>query len=128
MATKLGTGGDASYGLLTKQATVTYADTTAAEIAVLPADSYIVDIRVDVQTAFSGGTTNLDIGTSGTANYFADNVTVSSTGRATVTLTNAGTDLSDRPLSVYCTVAAGNAAGSCTITITYFCASHSHLH
>jgi hypothetical protein len=126
MATKLGQG--LSYSPEVKQAIVTYADTTAAELFTLPANSYIVDLFVDVQTAFAGGTTTLDIGTYGTANHFADDVDVSGTGRATVTLTNACEDLGGSPLAVYTTVAAGNSSGIANITVVFFTLSHSHLH
>ena len=126
MATPLSNG--ASFGLEVKQATVTYADTTAAKLFDLPANSYLVDIKVDIQTAFSGGTTTIDIGKGGDADYFANDVDVSGSGRASASVLNGGISLGDRPLAVYATAAAGNTAGSVTVQFMYLCLSHSHLH
>lgn len=114
-----------------KHATVVFGDTSETEICVLPPNSYIVDIIVDVQTAFSGGgagTGTLDIGKSGDADYFADGLDVSATGRKSVTLLEAGENLGDRPMTLVAQGMGSDTAGSCTIMIMYFCLTHSHLH
>ena len=121
-----------SFTLFAKLATVVFGDTTAVVIAELPARAFIVDIKVDVQTAFSGGTTQLDIGlrdgSGDTADHFANNIDVSGTGRASVTLTNGGEDLGDRPVQVIATVASGNSAGEANVLVEYICLTSSHLH
>ena len=68
---------------------ITYTDTTATKVGSLPANSIILEVIVTVGTGFNaGGADYIDIGTSSTANKFADNVNVASAGRATVTEQN----------------------------------------
>ena len=67
--------------------TVTFADTTSVSLGFLPANATVIGARVLVTTAFdSSGTDLIDIGVNGTANNIADDVDVSSTGSASVTL------------------------------------------
>ena len=126
MATLLANG--LGFNLEIKHAAVVFGDTSETEICVLPPNSYIVDIKVDVQTAFSGGSGILDIGKSGDADYFANDIDVSGTGRATVTLTEAAENLGDRPVTLVAQAVGSDTAGACTIMVTYFCLTHSHLH
>lgn len=68
--------------LVTQSALITFANTTAKNLFVIPANSQIIDFYVDVLTAFnSTGTDLLDIGVSGTAQLFADDLVVSAAGR-----------------------------------------------
>lgn len=66
-----------------QSALLSYTDAgTAKSICVIPANSQILEIYVDVLTAFnSSGTDLLDIGVSGTANLFADNLDLSAQAR-----------------------------------------------
>lgn len=126
MATPLGTGG--TFGLHVKHATVTYADTTAAELFDLPPDSYLVGIEVDVQTAFAGGTTTIDVGTGADGDHYIDGLDVSTTGRKSPTLLEMAESQGERPVTITATAGAGNSQGSCTLLVLYFTLSHSHLH
>lgn len=57
-------------------------DGSAVDICVIPANSQIIEIYVDVLTAFDDtGSDLLDIGVSGTADLFAADLDLSSTGR-----------------------------------------------
>lgn len=131
----MATTSNASFTVFAKKATLTYSDgDTNTELFDLPANSYVVDVIVDVITAFSGGASQqLDVGiknADGTdADYFANNVDISSTGRASVTLLKGGRDLGDRPVTVTAQASADdNTAGSVNITVLYFCLTGSHLH
>jgi hypothetical protein len=65
-----------------KFGTVTYEDTTAKRVFSLPQGAEIVDWQVNVTTAFnSSGTDLLDIGTSGSAAAYANDLDVSATGQ-----------------------------------------------
>jgi hypothetical protein len=67
---------------------VTKTDKTSKKIGDLPPNSVVIDVKAQVTEAFnSSGTDHLDIGITGTANYFADNIDVSSVGVPTVTRT-----------------------------------------
>ena len=67
---------------------ITYTDTTAVTIGYLPPNAYITDIQVLVTTAFTaGGNDYLDIGDATTADKYANDVVLSSTGAPTVTAT-----------------------------------------
>jgi hypothetical protein len=68
--------------LAVKHAQVTFADTTAKNLFKLPKGAVIVAWIVNVVTAFnSSGTDLLDIGVSGTAARFANDIDVSSAGQ-----------------------------------------------
>ena len=104
--------------------TITYADTTAALLGSLPYGAYVSQIRVLVTEAFNDGTSNvIDVGISGTANYFANDVDVSSIGVASVTEAKSGVVVStSNDTDVYAKFVAGGAgasAGSAKIVITY---------
>lgn len=65
-----------------KYASVAYTDTTAKTLFTLPAGAVIVGWLVNVSTAFnSSGTDLLDIGNSGTANAYANDLNVASAGQ-----------------------------------------------
>lgn len=103
---------------------ILYSNTTATKIGSLPANSLITQIRVLVGTAFTAGSTDyLDIGTSTSSNRYANDIDLSSTGSATVTLTNVGAvESTSAPTDVYCTyVPSGSSptSGSAYIVIEY---------
>lgn len=114
------------FTVFCKTATVVYGDTSATRLWDLPAHAHVIDIIVDVQTAF-GGNHLLDIGKQGDTDYFAQNVDVSGTGRATVTVLEGGEDLGARLTDVQIQVDAAT-TGEATITFLYFCFDRSHLH
>lgn len=71
-------------GVLSKA--ITYSTITATEVGKLPPNAYIYDIKVLVTEAFNAASTDyVDIGTTASANRYADNVDVSSTTAASVT-------------------------------------------
>ncbi len=67
---------------------ITYTDTTSVTMGYLPPNSSIKNIRVNVGTGFDEAV--VDIGDATTANQYANDVDVESTGSATVTMTNIG--------------------------------------
>lgn len=102
-------------------------DGSAVDICVIPPKSQIIEIYVDVLTAFDGsGTDVLDIGVSGTANQFADNLDLSSAGRVLGSsdasqLANYD-DIGDSQITIQATYTDANsdaAAGSARITVVY---------
>jgi hypothetical protein len=103
---------------------LTYASTTATLVGSLPPNAVPIQVIVTVGTAFNAGTTNvIDVGTSGTANAFANDVDVSSTGSATVTLASTGAVQSTtQSTDIYATfIPSGTAAsaGSGYVTMVY---------
>lgn len=62
--------------------TLTYADTDAAIMVTLPENAIIVDYVFNVKTAFSGGTTQANLGTSSTATELVSGLSVASKGIA----------------------------------------------
>ena len=69
-------------------ATVAYTDTGAVTIGTLPADAQIVNVNIDVTTAFNAGTTNtVTVGKTGSAAAFVASTSVGSAGRASVATT-----------------------------------------
>lgn len=70
------------HAVISQSALLTFADTTAKDLFVIPANSQILEIYVDVLTVFnSSGTDLVDIGVSGTSDLFADALDVSTAGR-----------------------------------------------
>lgn len=64
-----------------KQASVTFETTTSTAVATLPTGAYLVDIYLNVTTAFDDGTSAvLDIGTAADADAYVDNLDVTSAG------------------------------------------------
>ena len=117
------------FTVFAKTATVVFGDTSATRLWDLPAHAHILDIMVDVKTAFDVGNQQLEIGKYGDTSYFAADVDVSSTGRATVTVLQGGVDLGSRLTEVQIQVdAAASTTGECTVTFLYFCFDRSHLH
>lgn len=112
----------ANIGVLQKQ--FTYADAgTAVEIGYLPPNSYVLGIQVGIEVAFNGDTTNtLDVGITGTAANFADNVALGTIANASVTLLNSGEVQSATASTkiIGTVVSTGSAsAGKARVTVTY---------
>ena len=106
--------------------TVAYTDASAVTIATIPANSQIVDINIDVTTAFNAGTTNtVTVGKSGSAAAFVTATSVGSAGRASVASTgvySAWADTGSSDISATVTFAqTGTAAtaGAARVTIVY---------
>jgi len=100
--------------------TLTYADTTSSEMFKLPRGSRIVEWLVKVSTAFSGGTTTLDIGLSSDGDYFVDGVSLATAGyvalgTAAVVPAYETTDITP----IYMNVGAGNSAGEVEVTCKF---------
>ena len=106
--------------------TVAYTDSSAVTIATIPANSQIVDINIDVTTAFDAGTTNtVTVGKTGSAAAFVAATSVGSAGRASVATTGvysawADTGSSDVSATVTFTQTGTAAtAGAARVTIVY---------
>lgn len=114
--------------VMTQAANVVFAaDGTTTTIATLPANSQIIEIYVDVTTAFDAGTTNtLDLGDGSTADQFADALDVSSAARLLAT-----SDVSQIPnlidigasdvqvVATYNQTGTAATAGAATVTVVY---------
>lgn len=119
-----GASANAGFVVLSQTNTLAYTDTTAKDLFTLPSGSQIVDIDIDVTTAFNGSTTDVvDVGKSGAANQFVNDADVSSTGRkgGTQQLANwADIGTSDVTVQGIYVDASGDAtAGAAQITVRY---------
>ena len=114
--------------VMTQAANVVFGDDgTTTTIATLPANSQIIEIYVDVTTAFDAGTTNtLDLGDGSTADQFADALDVSSAARLLATsdvsqihnLIDIGA--SDvQVVATYNQTGTAATAGAATVTVVY---------
>ena len=106
--------------------TIAYTNTAAVSIGTLPANCQIVDINIDVTTAFNAGTTNnVTVGKTGTAAAYVASTSVGSTGRASVASTgvySAWADTGSAELDATVTFSqTGTAAtaGAARVTIVY---------
>ena len=110
-------GGGVLVGLT---ATVAYTDTTAKNLFVVPNGAIIVGIDVNVSTAFnSSGTDLLDIGKTGTANHFKNDLDVSAAGQTVTGWSNLGAVAADTQITAtYVQSVADAAAGAARITFT----------
>lgn len=106
--------------------TIAYSNSSAVEIGTLPANSQIVDINIDVTTAFNAATTNtVTVGKTGSANAFVTATSVGSAGRASVASTGtysawADTGSSEVTATVtYSQTGTAASAGAARVTIVY---------
>lgn len=106
--------------------TIAYTNSSAVTIATLPANSQIVDINIDVTTAFNAGTTNtISVGKTGSAAAFAAATSVGSTGRASVASTGVYSAWADTGNSevtataTYAQTGTAASAGAARVTIVY---------
>jgi hypothetical protein len=68
--------------------TIAYTNTSAVSIGTIPANAQIIDINIDVTTAFdAAGTDTVTVGKTGTAAAFVTATSVASAGRASVATT-----------------------------------------
>jgi uncharacterized membrane protein len=106
--------------------TFAYTDSTAVTIATIPANAQIVDINIDVTTAFNAGTTNtVTVGKTGSAAAFVASTSVGSAGRASVATTGvysawADTGTSDISATItFSQTGTAATAGAARVTIVY---------
>lgn len=80
-----------AYMVNVSRNTFAYTDTTDKTMFVIPANSNICGITLNVQTAFDdSGTDVVDIGKSGTTNHFRNDLTVTATGQTVTGWSNLG--------------------------------------
>ena len=106
--------------------TIAYTDASAVTIATIPANSQIVDIFIDVTTAFNAASTNtVTVGKTGSAAAFVASTSVGSAGRASVATTGvysawADTGASDVSATItYTQTGTAATAGAARVTIVY---------
>ena len=108
-------------------ATIAYTDTSAVTIATLPANAQIVNIFIDVTTAFNAGTTNtVTVGKTGSAAAYVTATSVGSAGRASVATTgvySAWADVGNSDVTyatvTYSQTGTAASAGAARVTIVY---------
>ena len=108
-------------------ATIAYTDAAAVTIGTLPAGAQIVDVNIDVTTAFNAGTTNtVTVGKTGSAAAFVAATSVGSAGRASVATTgvysawaNVGTSDVDYATVTFSQTGTAASAGAARVTIVY---------
>ena len=105
---------------------VTFANSSAVTIGTLPVNSQIVDVNIDVTTAFNAATTNtMTVGTSGSAAAYVASTSVGSAGRASVATTgvySAWADSGNSEVTVtatYSQTGTAATAGSARVTVVY---------
>lgn len=107
--------------------TIAYTDTAAVTIGTIPAGSQIIDINIDVTTAFNAGTTNtVTVGKTGSAAAYVTATSVGSAGRASVATTgvysawaNVGTSDVDYATITFSQTGTAASAGAARVTIVY---------
>lgn len=106
--------------------TVAYTDSSAVTIGTIPANAQIVNINIDVTTAFNAGSTNtMTVGKSGSAAAFVASTSVGSAGRASVATTGvysawADVGASEVPVTAtYGQTGTAASAGVARVTIVY---------
>jgi hypothetical protein len=101
--------------------------TTTVTIGTIPANSQIVDINIDVTTAFdAAGTDLVTVGKTGSAAAYVTSTSVAATGRASVATTgvysawaNVGTTDVDYATLTYAYTSTAPTAGAGRVTIVY---------
>jgi hypothetical protein len=106
--------------------TIAYTNASAVSIGTLPVNAQIIDINIDVTTAFDAGTTNtVTVGNTGTAAAYVAATSVGSTGRARVATTGvysawAGTGSAELDATVtFSQTGTAATAGAARVTIVY---------
>lgn len=107
-------------------ATVAYTDSTAVTIGTIPANAQIVDINIDVTTAFNAsGTDTIAVGKTGSAAAFVTATSVATAGRASVATTGVYTAWADTGASevtataTFAQTGTAASAGAARVTIVY---------
>ena len=100
--------------------TLTYADTASAKMFDLPNGAKILGWDVQVKTAFSGGTTELDIGISSDGDSFVDGASLASAGQVALgtALKQAKPELT-AVTGIYMNVGASNTVGEVKVTCMF---------
>lgn len=100
--------------------TLTYADTTSAEMFKLPKGARIIEWILNVVTAFTGGTAELDAGTLSDSDYYVDGASLATLGLAAIgnALKQPGA-VTTAVTPVYMNVGAGNTAGEVRVTCLF---------
>ena len=106
--------------------TIAYNSSGAVSIGTLPANAQIVDINIDVTTAFNAGTTNtVTVGKTGSAAAFVASTSVGSAGRASVATTGAYSAWADTGSAevdatvTFSQTGTAASAGAARVTIVY---------
>jgi hypothetical protein len=106
--------------------TIAYTDSSAVTIGSIPANAQIIDINIDVTTAFNAATTNtITVGKSGSAAAFVASTSIGSAGRASVATTGvysawADAGSYDVPVTAtYSQTGTAATAGAARVTIVY---------
>ena len=106
--------------------TFAYTNASAVTIATIPAGAQIVDINIDVTTAFNAASTNtVTVGKTGSAAAFVASTSVGSAGRISVATTGvysawANTGTSDLVATItYSQTGTAATAGAARVTIVY---------
>ena len=107
--------------------TIAYTDTGAVTVGTIPANAQIINVHIDVTTAFNAGTTNtVTVGKTGSAAAYVTATSVGSAGRSSVATTGVYSAWADVGSSdvTYATVTysqTGTAAtaGAARVTIIY---------
>ena len=100
---------------------------TITTIGTLPASAQIVDINIDITTAFNAATTNtVTVGKTGTAAAYVTSTSVGSTGRASIATSGVysawatvGTTDVDYAIITYTQTGTAATAGAGVVTIVY---------
>ena len=100
--------------------TLVFGDTTTAKMFTLPALARIIAIIPNVKTAFSGGTTELDIGVYGDGDSIADAIDISAVGQTqpTTEIVQPGYETTV-VTDIYGNVGASNTVGEVDVTILF---------
>lgn len=106
--------------------TVAYTNSSAVTIGTIPAHAQIINVLIDVTTAFDAGTTNtVTVGKSGSAAAYVASTSVGSAGRASVATTgvySAWADVGSAEVPVtatYSQTGTAATAGAMRVTIVY---------
>lgn len=107
--------------------TIAYTNTSAVTIGTIPANAQIIDVNIDVTTAFNAGTTNtVTVGKTGTAAAYVTATSVGSAGRASVATTgvysawaDVGTSDVDYATVTFSQTGTAASAGAARVTIVY---------
>jgi hypothetical protein len=103
--------------------TVSRTDTTAKALFDLPPGAVPLDVLINVTTAFNdSGTDVLDVGKTGTDNYFVSALDVSATGRKAPTRTNLDVSVGSSKITVtakYTGQNGNSTTGAAVVTVLY---------
>lgn len=99
--------------------TIAYGDTTSARIFTLPKGARLIDWIINVKTAFAGGAGTLNVGISGTANYFISGLDVSSVGNKSPSVLVPGHIVTTLGQDIYAQASGSDTSGSVDITLLF---------